>query len=121
MLGTTGAGKSSLMHLIPRLYGVTSGKVSIDGCDIRDIDRVTLRRNIGVALQEAVLFSGTIRDNIRYGRPDAIDEEVIAAAKAAQACRRDTIRSLDSAASIFRVNKNNASPSPALYCSDLPS
>lgn len=85
LLGTTGAGKSSLVHLIPRFYDVTAGKVSIDGCDIRDVDQFALRRNIGVALQEAVLFSGTIRDNIRYGRPDASDEEVIAAAKAAQA------------------------------------
>jgi ATP-binding cassette subfamily B protein len=92
LLGTTGAGKSSLVHLIPRFYDVTSGNVTIDGCDIRDIDQVALRRNIGVALQEAVLFSGTIRDNIRYGRPEASDEEVIAAAKAAQA--HDFIQSM---------------------------
>jgi ATP-binding cassette subfamily B multidrug efflux pump len=92
LLGTTGAGKSSLVHLIPRFYDVTSGNVTIDGCDIRDIDQVALRRNIGVALQEAVLFSGTIRDNIRYGRPEASDEDVIAAAKAAQA--HDFIQSM---------------------------
>lgn len=85
LLGATGAGKSSLVHLIPRFYDVTGGRVTIDGVDVRDLDKATLRRNIGIALQETVLFSGTIRDNIRYGRPDASDEEVVAAAKAAQA------------------------------------
>lgn len=92
LLGTTGAGKSSLVHLIPRFYDVTSGRVTVDGCDVRDIEPAALRRNIGIALQEAVLFSGSIRDNIRYGRPDAPDEEVIAAAKAAQA--HDFIQSM---------------------------
>lgn len=85
VLGATGAGKSSLVHLIPRFYDVTGGRVTLDGVDVRDLDETALRRNIGIALQESVLFSGTIRDNIRYGRPDATDEEVIAAAKAAQA------------------------------------
>jgi len=92
LLGTTGAGKSSLVHLIPRFYDVTSGRVTIDGVDVRDMDQEALRRNIGVALQEPVLFSGTIRDNIRYGRPDASEEEVVAAAKASQA--HDFITSL---------------------------
>ena len=85
ILGATGSGKSSLIHLIPRFYDVTEGQVTIDGVDVRDVDKAALRRNIGVALQESVLFTGTIRDNIRYGRPEASDEEVIAAAKAAQA------------------------------------
>jgi ATP-binding cassette subfamily B protein len=85
ILGATGSGKSSLIHLIPRFYDVTGGQVTIDGVDVRDVDKAALRRNIGVALQESVLFTGTIRDNIRYGRPDAGEEEVIAAAKAAQA------------------------------------
>ncbi|MBN1874501.1 MAG: ABC transporter ATP-binding protein [Anaerolineae bacterium] len=85
VLGATGSGKSSLIHLIPRFYDVSGGRVTIDGVDVRDVDQSVLRRNIGIALQESVLFSGTIRDNIRYGRPDATDEEVIAAAKAAQA------------------------------------
>jgi ATP-binding cassette subfamily B multidrug efflux pump len=85
ILGATGAGKSSLIYLIPRFYDVTDGRVTIDGVDVRDVDQDALRRNIGVALQESILFSGTIRDNIRYGRPDAADEEVIAAAQAAQA------------------------------------
>lgn len=85
ILGATGSGKSSLIHLIPRFYDVTRGRVTIDGLDVRDIEKEVLRRNVGIALQETILFSGTIRDNIRYGRPDATDEEVIAAARAAQA------------------------------------
>jgi ATP-binding cassette, subfamily B, multidrug efflux pump len=85
LLGTTGAGKSSLVHLISRFYDVTGGRILIDGTDVRDLDQDQLRRNIGVALQETVLFSGTIRENICYGRPEATDDEVIEAAKAAQA------------------------------------
>lgn len=85
LLGTTGAGKSSLVHLIPRFYDVTSGCITLDGRDVRNLDLAALRRTIGVALQETILFSGSIRDNIRYGRPDASNEEVIAAAQAAQA------------------------------------
>jgi ATP-binding cassette subfamily B protein len=85
ILGTTGAGKSSLVHLIPRFYDVKSGRVTIDGIDVRELDQESLRRQIGIALQDVVLFSGTIRDNIRYGNPEASDEQVIAAAKAAQA------------------------------------
>lgn len=85
ILGATGSGKSSLINLIPRFYDVTGGQVTIDGVDVRDVDKASLRRHIGVALQESVLFTGTIRDNIRFGRPEATDEEVVAAAKAAQA------------------------------------
>ena len=85
ILGATGSGKSSLIHLIPRFYDVTSGQVTIDGTDVRDVTLESLRPHIGIALQDALLFSGSIRDNIRYGRADATDEEVIAAAKAAQA------------------------------------
>lgn len=85
ILGATGSGKSSLINLIPRLYDVTDGRVLIDGVDVRHLPQETLRQQVGYALQEAVLFSGTIRDNIKYGRPEATDEEVIAAAKAAQA------------------------------------
>jgi len=85
LLGMTGAGKTTLVHLIPRFYDVNAGRVTLDGLDVREFQQKALRRNIGMALQETVLFSGTIRDNIRYGRPDAPDEEVIAAAKAAQA------------------------------------
>ena len=85
ILGATGSGKSSLIHLIPRLYDVEQGRVTLDGVDVRDIPLDALRTQIGIALQETVLFSGAVRDNIRYGRPDATDEEVVAAAKAAQA------------------------------------
>ncbi len=85
ILGATGSGKSSLIHLIPRFYDVTMGRVTLDGVDVRDMPLDTLRAQVGMALQEAVLFSGTVRDNIRYGCPDATDEEVVAAAKAAQA------------------------------------
>ena len=85
ILGATGSGKSSLIHLIPRFYDVTEGRVTLDGTDVRDLDEALLRQRISVALQEAVLFSGTIRENIRFGRPEASDREVIAAAKAAQA------------------------------------
>ena len=85
ILGATGSGKSTLVHLIPRFYDASEGRVTIDGIEVRDVDKAALRRRIGVALQESVLFSGAIRDNIRYGRPEATDEEVIAAAKAAQA------------------------------------
>ncbi len=85
VLGTTGSGKSTLVNLVPRFYDVTSGRVTIDGIDVREIDERVLRSRIAIALQEAVLFSGTIRDNIRYGRPTASDAEVIAAAKLAQA------------------------------------
>ncbi len=85
ILGATGAGKSSLIHLIPRFYDVQEGRVTLDGVDVRDLDKELLRRNVAVALQEPLLFSGTIRDNIRYGRPDASDVEVEAAARMARA------------------------------------
>jgi ATP-binding cassette subfamily B protein len=85
LLGVTGAGKSSLIHLIPRFYDVTAGRILLDGVDIRELPLRTLRGQIGISLQEAVLFSGSVRDNIRYGRPQATEEEVIAASQAAQA------------------------------------
>jgi len=85
ILGQTGSGKSTLVNLIPRYYDVTSGSIKVGGIDVRDLNTAVLRRMTGVVLQETVLFSGTIRDNIRYGRPDATDEEVVRAAKMAQA------------------------------------
>lgn len=85
ILGATGAGKSTLVSLIPRLYDVSSGSITIDGSDTRQISLEHLRRKIGYVMQQAILFSGTIRDNIRYGRPEATDEEVEQAAKAAEA------------------------------------
>ena len=85
LLGATGSGKSTLVHLIPRFYDVDEGRVTLDGVDVRDIPLHQLRTHVGVALQEPVLFSGSIRDNIRYGRPEAPEKEVVAAARAAQA------------------------------------
>ena len=85
ILGATGSGKSSLINLIARLYDVTEGEILLDGRNIKDLTQASLRQQIGFALQEAILFSGSIRDNIRYGRQDATEEEVVAAAKAAQA------------------------------------
>jgi ATP-binding cassette subfamily B protein len=85
LLGRTGSGKSSLINLIPRFYDTMKGRVTIDGVDVRDIKMSNLRSHIGISPQEAILFSGTVRDNIRYGDPDATDEEVIKAAKTAQA------------------------------------
>lgn len=85
ILGSTGSGKSSLVHLIPRFYDVTGGRVCIDGVDVRDMTKESLRSNIGISMQDVILFSGSIIDNIRYGRPDATDGDVIDAAMAAQA------------------------------------
>lgn len=85
ILGQTGSGKSSLINLIPRFYDVTEGEILINGKDVRDLDMKALRSSIGVALQESILFTGSVRDNIRFGKQDATDEEVITAAKAAQA------------------------------------
>lgn len=85
IIGSTGCGKSSLVNLIPRLYDVNEGRVLIDGVDVREYDLKALRGIIGVVLQKNVLFSGTIRDNIRWGKADATDDEIIEACKAAQA------------------------------------
>src|SRR5438045_1162916 len=85
ILGRTGSGKSTIINLIPRFYDVTSGSVSIDGYDVRDVTLESLRSQIGIVLQESTLFSGTIRENIAYGRSNASEEEVEEAAKAAQA------------------------------------
>ncbi len=85
LLGATGSGKTTIINLIPRFYDVSAGKVLIDGHDVREVQLESLRRQIGIVLQETNLFTGTIRDNIAFGRPDATDEEIIAAAKAAAA------------------------------------
>lgn len=85
ILGTTGSGKTSLVHLIPRFYNVTGGRITIDGVDVRDISQAALRANIGISLQEAVLFSGTIAENIRQGDASASDAQVEEAARMAQA------------------------------------
>ena len=85
LIGQTGSGKTSLVNLIPRFYDVSEGAVLVDGVDVRQAELVSLRRQIGIVLQTSLLFSDTIRENLRYGRPDATDEEIYAAAKAAQA------------------------------------
>jgi ATP-binding cassette subfamily B protein len=85
ILGATGSGKTTLVNLIPRFYDAAGGDVRIDGRDVRGIRMDSLLEHVGIVPQETILFSGTVRDNIRYGRPDASEEDVIAAAKAAEA------------------------------------
>ena len=83
IVGPTGAGKTTMVKLLMRFYDVNSGSITVDGVDIRDMKRGDLRRMFGMVLQDTWLFNGTIRDNIRYGRPDATDEEVVKAAEMA--------------------------------------
>lgn len=85
LIGPTGSGKTSLVNIIPRFYDVNDGSVLLDGVDVRAMDLVTLRKQIGIVLQTSLLFSDTIKANIAYGRPEATLEEIVAAAKAAQA------------------------------------
>ena len=85
LIGPTGSGKTSFVNLIPRFYDVTEGEVCVDGHDVRNVDLVSLRRQIGIVLQTSLLFSDSIKANIAYGRPDVTMDEVIAASKAAQA------------------------------------
>ena len=85
LIGPTGSGKTSLVNLVPRFYDVSEGAVLVDGIDVRKVELPSLRKQIGIVLQTSLLFSDTIRNNIAYGRPDASLDEVIAAAKAAQA------------------------------------
>lgn len=85
LLGATGSGKSSLVNLIPRFYDVTSGSVQVDGWDVHRLEQESLLSHIGIVPQESILFSGTIGENIAYGKPDASEEEIITAAKIAQA------------------------------------
>ena len=85
LMGATGAGKSTLVNLIPRFYDAVNGEIRLDGVDVRDWEPTDLRSHIGVVLQQTTLFAGTVRENIAYGRPDASMEEVIGAAEAAQA------------------------------------
>ncbi len=92
ILGTTGSGKSTLVNLIPRFYDVSGGSLRLDGHDVRDVTLASLRGQIGIVLQSALLFSGPVRDNIAYGNPAATQEEIEAAARAAQA--DDFIRAL---------------------------
>ena len=84
-MGPSGAGKTTLCSLIPRFYEVSEGAISIDGIDIRDMKLNGLRNHVGIVQQDVYLFAGTVMDNIRYGRPDASDEDVVRAAKRANA------------------------------------
>ena len=85
LLGATGSGKTSIINLLPRFYDPTAGRITIDGHDLRDVTLESLRAQIGIVLQETTLFSGSIRDNIAFGKSDASDEEIFAAARAAAA------------------------------------
>lgn len=85
LLGATGSGKTTIINLLPRFYDPTEGRITIDGHDLRDVTVDSLRSQIGIVLQETTLFSGTIRENIAFGKPNASDDEIIAAANAAQA------------------------------------
>jgi ATP-binding cassette subfamily B protein len=85
IVGPTGAGKTTIINLLPRFYDVTSGSVKIDGIDVRDVTMNSLRSQIGIVLQDTFLFSTTVMDNVRFGRPDAADEEVMAAIRLANA------------------------------------
>ncbi len=85
LIGPTGSGKTSLINLIPRFYDASSGVLRVDGYDVRTVDLVSLRRQVGIVLQTSLLFSASVRENIAYGRPEASLEEVVAAARAAQA------------------------------------
>ncbi len=84
LVGGSGSGKSTIIHLIPRFYDVTSGRISVDGIDVRDASLASLRKNVGIAQQDVFLFSSTVKDNIAFGIPDASLENIIRAAKAAQ-------------------------------------
>ncbi|MFE7611896.1 ABC transporter ATP-binding protein [Streptomyces celluloflavus] len=84
VVGPTGSGKSTLSHLVPRLYDVTGGRVTLDGSDVRDLDFDTLARSVGVVSQETYLFHASVADNLRFAKPDATDDEIERAAKAAQ-------------------------------------
>jgi subfamily B ATP-binding cassette protein MsbA len=85
LVGPSGAGKSTIFNLIPRFYDPTGGKVMLDGTDLREVKQASLRQQIGIVPQETLLFGGTIRENIRYGRLDATEDELVTAAKAANA------------------------------------
>jgi ATP-binding cassette subfamily B multidrug efflux pump len=85
LLGATGSGKTTIINLLPRFYDPTEGKITIDGHDLRDVTLESLRAQIGIVLQETTLFSGSVRENIAFGKPDATQQEIEAAAKAAQA------------------------------------
>lgn len=105
LVGPTGSGKTTVMNLLNRFYDVDSGNITIDGRDIRSVTLDSLRSHIGIVLQDSILFSGTIKDNIKFGKPDATDEEMISAAK--QANIHDFIMSLDNGYETFVSDENS--------------
>jgi ATP-binding cassette subfamily B multidrug efflux pump len=105
LVGPTGSGKTTIMNLLNRFYDVNNGAVTFDNTDIRELDLDELRKHVGIVLQDSVLFSGTIRENIAFGNPEATDEEVIAAAK--QANIHDFITSLDNGYDTEITEENN--------------
>ena len=120
MLGTTGSGKSTLINLLPRFYDVTGGAVTVDGHDVRDVTLASLRGQIGIVLQETLLFSGTVRDNIAYGKPDATERRDrgggagrAGATTSSARCRRATTRRRRARRRPLAAGSGSASPSPA--------
>ena len=93
LVGPSGGGKTTLCHLIPRFYEISAGSITIGEHDIREISRYALRKNIGIVAQDVFLFTGTVRDNIAYGKPDASEEEIISAAKKANI--HDTVMTME--------------------------
>lgn len=116
IIGSTGCGKSTLVNLIPRLYDVTGGSVTLDGQDIRNIRMEDLREEIGFVPQKGVLFSGTIASNLRFGKRDATDEQIKEAAAIAQAAdfieekQENTTAILHRAEATFPVDRNSVLP-----------
>lgn len=119
LVGPTGAGKTTIVNLLSRFYDPTEGRVTIDGYDIRDVTVKSLRAQVMAMMQESFVFSGNIMDNIRYGRPDATDEECIAAARSVMpisllnACLTDIIPALRSRERAFRRGNASCFPLPA--------
>lgn len=122
IVGPTGAGKTTLVNLVMRFYELDSGRITLDGVDLTDLSRDTLRSEIGMVLQDTWLFGGTIRQNIAYGNPEASEEEILAAAKATFVDR--FVRSLpdgydtmiDEEGSNVSAGRSSSSPSPARSC-----
>ena len=106
ILGSSGAGKTTLCSLIPRFYDVSSGSICLDGTDVRKIKLQSLRNHIGIVQQDVYLFDGTIRDNISYGRPDASDEDIAAAM--VNLCRCGTYNAIKTAVHDLAGNKEAA-------------
>jgi len=113
LVGATGSGKTTVANLIPRFYDVTSGQVMVDGLDVRDVTLGSLRRQIGIVMQETTLFSGSIRENIGFGKADATEDDITWAANSLEprssshVCRRATTRASASAVCHSPADRNN--------------